>query len=136
MGDPIEAEQATTGLSADPLFGLFAYPRNPVGRGYLLLPTREAVEACALPNFEDLSAPLTPETLPQRDFLRWPQGPPVASLGWLSYRLFPPQRTIGIPAKMYEFDRIKPEHFPEVRAGISRPPSVPSRGAHASSGWT
>ena len=80
MGDPIEAEQATAGLSADPLFGLFAYPRNPVGRGYLLLPTREAVEACALPNFEDPSAPLTSrDGGAERDFSalaggarRWP----------------------------------------------------------------
>ncbi len=124
MGDPIEAEQAATGMPADPLFGLYAYPRNPSGRGYLLQPTREAVEACALPNFEDPSALLTPETLAQQDFVRWPEGPPVASLGWLSYAYFPRSAQAGIPAKMYELDRIKAEHFPEVRAGILRPPSV------------
>jgi hypothetical protein len=124
IGDPIEAAQVDAGLLVDPCFGLFAYPRNPVGRGYLLQPTREACDACELPNFEDPSALLTPETVVRNDFVRWPDGPPVASLGWLSYAYFPRSAQIGIPPKPYELDRIKPQHFAEVRAGILRAPSV------------
>lgn len=124
MGDPIEEEQEKAGLPIDPCFGLFAYPRNPVGRGYLLQPTREAVESCRLPNFEDSAVPLTPASLPRQDFLRWPDGPPVASLGWLSYAYFPRSAQIGIPPRSYRADQIQPRHFAEVRDGVLQSTSV------------
>ncbi len=124
LGDPIEEEQQKAGLPTDPRFGLFAYPRNPVGRGYLLQPTREAVETCQLPNLEDAAVPLTPASLPRHDFMRWPDGPPVASLGWLSYAYFPRSAQIGIPPRPYRPDQIQPQHFAEVRDGILRSTSV------------
>ncbi len=124
MGDPLQTEAGQMGMPTDPRFGIFAYPRNPVGRGYMLAPTPAAVEACRLPNFEDPTALLTPATLPRGDFMCWPEGPPVASLGWLSYAYFPRSAQIGIAPQPYEFDRIIPQAFPEVRAGILRPASV------------
>jgi hypothetical protein len=124
MGDPLQAEQEAAGMPADPRFGLYAYPRNPMGCGYLLAPTTEAVEACRLPNFEDPAALLTPATLPMGELTRWPDGPPVASLGWLSYAYFPRSAQIGLPPRIYEFDRIAPQRFAEVRAKILRPASV------------
>src|SRR5204862_2153042 len=35
-GDPVAEELEEAGETVDPRFGLYAYPRNPFGKGYLL----------------------------------------------------------------------------------------------------
>src|SRR5262249_51753446 len=97
FGDPAEALAKEAVLPVDPRFGLFGYPRNPLGKGYLIEPTPEALAACTLPNLEDPQRLLTPQTLPRRSALLWPQGPPVAGFGWLSYNFFPRSAQIGLP---------------------------------------
>jgi len=117
IGDPFEAPLAESGVEVDPRFGLFAYPRNPVGRGYLIEPTAAAFEACRLPLIEDPGALLTPDTLVRHDFVRWPEGPDVAGFGWLSYGYFPRSALLGAAPLVYDGDRIKPSAFSEVRSG-------------------
>src|SRR5690606_12214056 len=42
---------------------LMPYPANPIGRGYVVGPLKEAVDGVELPNIEYPDRPLTPETL-------------------------------------------------------------------------
>ena len=117
IGDPFEEMQEELGAPPDPRFGLFAYPRNPVGRGYLIEPTQQAIEACELPLIEDDESALTPANLVRGDFVRWPEGPVVAGFGWLSYNYFPRSAMLGAPPLVYDGDSIPPSRFFEVHAG-------------------
>jgi hypothetical protein len=117
IGDPFEEALKDVGGAPDPRFGLFAYPRNPVGRGYLIEPTATAFERCELPLIEDLSCLLTPETLVMGDFVRWPEGPAVAGFGWLSYGYFPRSAVLGSVPLVYDGERIQASAFHEVRLG-------------------
>jgi hypothetical protein len=117
IGDPFEQAQLDAQMPADPRFGLFAYPRNPVGRGYVIEPSVAALEACQLPLLEDLASLLTPDNLVLGDFVRWPEGPVVAGFGWLSYDYFPRSAVLGAPPLIYDGARIPASGFHEVRSG-------------------
>jgi hypothetical protein len=117
IGDPFEQAQAEAGLPVDPRFGLFAYPRNPVGKGYVIEPTPQALEACELPLIEDPDLLLTPANLIRGDFVRWPEGPVVAGFGWLSYTYFPRSALLGAPPLVYDGMNLPPTTFHEVRLG-------------------
>lgn len=118
IGDPFAEMAADEGIPHDPRFGLYAYSRNPVGKGYLIEPTNDAIEACRLPNFEDPRQPLTPDNVARWDFMRWPAGPIVAATGWLSHNYFPRSVQLGMPPAPYNDAEVTPEHFFEVVAGI------------------
>ena len=117
IGDPFEKMQQEIGIVPDPRFGLFAYPRNPVGTGYVIEPTPQAIEACALPLIEDPESLVTPGNLVRGDVVRWPQGPVVAGFGWLSYGFFPRSALMGAPPLVYDGANIPPSAFFEVRRG-------------------
>ena len=57
----------------------YVYPRNPAGVGFLLEPSREAIESLTLPNLEDPADRLTPERLLARRMDRWMAQPLPAS---------------------------------------------------------
>jgi hypothetical protein len=117
IGDPFEDALVGAGVPADPRFGLFAYPRNPVGRGYLIEPTPAAIESCQLPLLEEPGAPLTLDNLVRKDFVHWPEGPPVVGFGWLAYTYFPRSALMGAPPLVYDGARISPSNFREVQSG-------------------
>jgi len=117
IGDPFEESLGLAGVEPDPRFGLFAYPRNPVGRGYLLEPTSAAFEACELPLIEDPESVLTPDSLVRKDFVCWPEGPAVAGFGWLSHAFFPRSAMLGARPLVYDGNRIPASAFHEVRRG-------------------
>lgn len=117
IGDPFEESLGLAGVEPDPRFGLFAYPRNPVGRGYLLEPTSAAFEACELPLIEDPESLLTPDSLVRKDFVCWPEGPAVAAFGWLSHAFFPRSAMLGARPLVYDGNRIPASGFHEVRRG-------------------
>ncbi|WP_394844463.1 DUF2169 domain-containing protein [Pendulispora brunnea] len=123
-GDPTREITEAAGGAYDPRYGLFAYPRNPAGRGYVTEATSDALEACRLPNLEVPTWLLTPETLCVGTFTRWPAGPPVAGVGWLSYNYFPRTAMLGLPPLVYDDAEFAPSNFLEVRAGIVRSPDV------------
>jgi hypothetical protein len=122
-GDPIEAMMKDAGQPYEPKFGLYAYPRNRVGKGYLIEATDEALSACALPNIERRSQRLTPERLAQGKRDRWPHGPIVAGLGWLSYGSFPRMAMLGMPPP-YDPVACPPEGFREVEVGLLKAKSI------------
>ncbi len=95
------------------------YPRNPFGRGYVVLP--EAPEGdVVLPQLEDLDDRLTPERFFVRDPARWYQQPRPVSLGWVHPAMFP--RSVYFDP---EADAWHPapddQHLAEVRDGSLAP---------------
>lgn len=123
QGDPIEALARESGQDYDAKFGLYAYPRNRVGKGYLIEATDDALATCALPNLEDPSHLLTPERLVRKHRDRWPEGPPVAGLGWLSYASFPRSGMLGMTSP-YDPNLCPPESFVEVKMGLLKAKSI------------
>lgn len=123
LGAPYADAFKKAGINPDPRFFLYGYPRNPLGKGYLIEPSSDALEACALPNLEDPTRLLTPQTLPRRSHLLWPQGPPVAGFGWLNYNFFPRSVQLGMAPPLYD-GKLKPEEFFEVAEGWLRPDVV------------
>jgi hypothetical protein len=105
------------GIVPDPRFGLFSYPRNPLGKGYLCEVSSEAVAACTLPNLEALDALLTPERLDYGP-KRWPAAPSPVSTTWLPYTFFPRSFWLGLPLLPFDDKQIRPEDFQEVRSGL------------------
>ena len=78
-------EHAYGGVDAvfDPS-GVYAYPRNPVGRGFVVEPCEAAIEGLLLPNLEDPNDPLTPERLVVGAFEHWDQQPMPQGFGWFA----------------------------------------------------
>jgi len=124
LGDPLLDLISTPEAPADPRLGLFGYPRNPAGRGYLIEPSPAAVEACELPNLEEPAQLLTPETIVRQDFMFWGRGPSVAGLGWLGYEYFPRSVQFGMPPPPYHTELLKPRDFLEVQLGCVKPASL------------
>ncbi|HZL18189.1 MAG TPA: DUF2169 domain-containing protein [Polyangia bacterium] len=122
-GDPIEGFCKDARQPYNPRFGLFAYPRNRAGKGYLIELSDEALDGCMLPNLEDPQHLLIPERLATGRPDRWPLAAPVASLGWLSYNCFPRSAMVGM---VPPFDPVAcpPASFSEVVSGILNPRSI------------
>lgn len=58
------------------------YPRNHLGRGYVVANTKRSVENLPLPNFEDPKDQLTPARLCAGDFMNWERQPVPQGFGW------------------------------------------------------
>ena len=113
-GDPAKVVAEKAGVPYLPYFGMFAYPRNPVGKGYVTEFSRDELDNMALPNLEEPTALLTPKTLVMGDFRWWPRAPTPAAFGWLPYAFFPRSVQAGFPIRPYFADKIPPEEFAEV----------------------
>ncbi len=117
-GDPTEELRRSAGLPTAPEFGLYTYPRNPAGRGYLVEVSDKAMELTCLPQLEDPRSLLTPESLVAGNSLAWPAGRLPASTALLPYSFFPRSVHFGFPAPLFDFDRFPPASFDEVAAGL------------------
>lgn len=73
-----------------------AYPRNPVGKGYVL-DEHPGVEGLELPTVEDPDDPLTPGRLFVSHPDAWLRQPLPAGLSWLNYGWFPRSAFLGLP---------------------------------------
>lgn len=102
----------------------YRYPRNGVGKGYLIEPSREALEALALPNFEDPSDRLGPDRLAATSTLRWPLMPLPWVTDWQSLACFPRIGYLGGTPMHTTVEG----GFPEVRRGYM-PAGYPRGGA-------
>lgn len=121
IGDPFVELAAATDAPIAPTQSLFAYPRNPFGRGYLIEPSPTAIDACRLPNLEYAWSRVTPENVVRRHYVTWPNAPLPAGLGWLSYAVFPRCSQLGLPAPLYDNGTILPENFHEVKTRVLQP---------------
>lgn len=117
-GDPSDDLRREAGMPLTPETGFYAYPRNPVGRGYLVELSPAGVARCMLPNLEDPEHLLTPDTLVYGNSLGWPEGPPPAGTGWMPHAFFPRMTLLGLPPPAYDDERFPPESFWEVRMGL------------------
>jgi hypothetical protein len=70
-----------TDVYSDPV-AIFAYPNNPLGRGFAVANTRASVENLPLPNLEDPANPLAPERVCIGAFANWTKQPFPAGFGW------------------------------------------------------
>ena len=73
----------------------YSYVRNPNGLGFLVEPTRAAIEALTLPNLEDPADRLTPDRLAVGKLERWPGQPLPAAPAWVSHAWFPRAAFLG-----------------------------------------
>jgi hypothetical protein len=60
----------------------YPYPRNPLGRGFVVANTSNSLKDIALPNLEDPSSPLAAVPLCLGEYVQWPSCPLPAGLGW------------------------------------------------------
>ena len=67
----------------------YIYPRNPAGVGFLIEPTREAVEQLRLPNLEDPEDVLTAERIVCGAAGNWPRMPLPQAFDWVNLGWFP-----------------------------------------------
>lgn len=73
----------------------YRYPRNPIGKGFLVELSSAAIEHLLLPNIEDPSDMLSPERLAAGVPTRWPIMPLPAGLGWVEHGCFPRSAYLG-----------------------------------------
>ncbi len=91
----------------------YMYPRNSMGRGYVVFPNREALDGLALPNLEMPTNLLSPQNLVLGSAQRWPSAPRPACFNFTHQDWFPRSAYVGI---VHEFEGA-PETIPEVREG-------------------
>ena len=74
----------------------YPYPRNPMGRGFVLTNSARCVDNLALPNLEEPDTPLAPEHLCLGDYNTWEQQPFPAGFGWFPKTWLPRAQFAGI----------------------------------------
>jgi hypothetical protein len=106
----------------------YAYPKNPVGRGFIVKDNPKALQALELPNLEDPKLLLTPANLVLQRFDRWPGYPEPAALGPTARHFHPRYTLAGLPPderQKAEIDRQRAmRKMPEIgTSGSTQPPS-------------
>ncbi len=74
----------------------YPYPRNPLGRGFVVRNLARSVNNLALPNLEDPAAPLTPAGLCLEEYAAWERRPVPAGFGWIAKTWVPRALLAGI----------------------------------------
>jgi hypothetical protein len=74
----------------------YPYPRNPLGRGFVVTNSAKCVDKLALPNLEEPDTPLTPEHLCLGYYKTWEQQPFPAGFGWFPKTWLPRAQLAGI----------------------------------------
>jgi hypothetical protein len=73
-----------------------AYPRNHLGRGFVVANVKKAVDDLPLPNFEDPKDPLTPARLCAGTVTNWERQPIPQNFGWFSKYWQPRAKLVGV----------------------------------------
>lgn len=82
----------------------YIYPRNPVGRGYLIEKTTAAVHALQLPQLEDPADLLTPQRIVAGTPEQWHRMPLPRGTGWVDYSWYPRIAFFGVVPVVDFFD--------------------------------
>ncbi len=75
---------------------LYPYPRNPLGRGFVVANTPKSLDNLALPNLEDPGSPLNVQDLCLGEYARWEARPMPAGLGWVPKTWYPRALLAGV----------------------------------------
>jgi hypothetical protein len=100
--------------------GGLVYPRNPLGKGYVVEDHPQAINGLQLPNLEDPNQRLMPESLSVHEPSAWSGQPMPAGFGWYGKAWFPRALHVGV---LPEYVAIRDE-FHEVSLGYLAPGSV------------
>ena len=106
----------------------YSYPRNPVGKGFLIKNEPALLQGLALPNLEDPNRLLTPANLVLGKYEQWPKQPEPCAFGYAPRNAFPRLQQSGL-AKPDQIDaeadrRMRLQDLPEIGVpGHSEPPA-------------
>lgn len=108
----------------------YVYPKNPVGKGFVVKSTPASLQDLALPNLEDPAKLLTPQNLVLGRFDKWKEGPVPVAFGFQNKNFHPRFTLAGLPPEHWadaEADRQRSlKKAPEVGSKASNiPPQVP-----------
>jgi hypothetical protein len=125
---PIDYTRAYGGRDEDSEPGaLYVYPRNQVGKGFIVKNTPEALQALALPNIEDPNRLLTPQNIVLGRFERWKEMPEPLALGCVNKNFHPRFTLAGLPPEEWanvEADRKRAlQKNPEIGTKPSKQPA-------------
>ncbi|HEY7306304.1 MAG TPA: DUF2169 domain-containing protein [Bryobacteraceae bacterium] len=108
----------------------FAYPRNHLGRGFVLKNTPEALHGLGLPNFEDPFDLLTPERIVVGDPDGWWRQPMPQGLGWYQRTWYPRCSFVGSVPGFVDPDAVLREEqlglVPQRQFALARQFKLPS----------
>lgn len=74
----------------------YAFPKNPLGKGFVIRSHPKALQDLALPNVEDAQRPLSPETLALGRFELWSQAPDPVAFGCVGKASHPRSTKAGL----------------------------------------
>jgi hypothetical protein len=82
-GMPLRYEYAYGGTDVfSDLKTIYPYPRNPMGRGFVVANTAKTLDDLPLPNLEDLDTPVVAESLCVGEYGLWETCPMPVGFGW------------------------------------------------------
>lgn len=103
---PIRYERAYGGIDVySDVKVPYPYPRNPLGRGFVVRNARASVDGRALPNVEDPAAPLGPENLCLEEYPRWETQPMPSGFGWVPKTWYPRALLAGVMPRDREVEQ-------------------------------
>lgn len=86
----------------------FAYPRNPIGKGFALKGKKDCIEGLELPNLEDPEFLINPDMIVMDKMIYWEQYPTPQSFGWYGKSWFPRASFAGVmPADTVIYEKIR-----------------------------
>ena len=91
----------------------YRYPRNPLGKGYVIEPHAETLETLELPNIEDPNNKLTPNSLICKSPHNWHRMPVPVCTDWVSPGWFPRIGYYGL----YDLPPALDENIYEIKNG-------------------
>ncbi len=74
----------------------YPYPRNLLGKGFVVKNTKQTVDKLPLPNIEDPAELLTPENIICGEYPKWQLQPQPQGLGWYSKYWYPRAPLAGV----------------------------------------
>ena len=95
---------------------LGAYPRNSVGKGYVVNEEKKLLDGCPLPNLEDPKDLLTPNRVLVRKPELWWRQPLPHGFGWFNPNWYPRSTFAGVLPPFPPPDHL--DEFPEVKLGL------------------
>jgi len=101
------------------------YPRNPVGKGFLVTPEPADLVDLALPNLENPAQLLLPQDLALKSFERWTAAPEPWALGYTSRNFHPRVTLAGLQSDQAIEEEISRLQSAAASDGSSPQPPVP-----------
>lgn len=103
----------------------YVYPRNPVGKGFIVKPNPKALQDLPLPNLEDPARLLTPSNLALQRYEKWMEYPDPASFGFTGRHYHPRIGFAGLPPQDRMMAEMERQRALQKLPGIGAAPSDP-----------